>query len=73
MGTHSRSIVKAFSYRVFGTMVTFFIAWLVSGEAQLAAKVGLLDTVFKIAAYYGHERIWNSINFGRPKKPEYEI
>jgi uncharacterized membrane protein len=29
--------------------------------------------VLKIAAYFVHERIWDRIQFGRTKPPEYEI
>jgi len=29
--------------------------------------------VLKIGAYFVHERIWNHIEFGRGKPPEYEI
>ena len=29
--------------------------------------------VIKVAAYFVHERIWDRIEFGRAKPPEYEI
>jgi hypothetical protein len=32
-----------------------------------------LDVVLKIGAYFIHERLWDRIQFGRPKPPEYEI
>ena len=31
------------------------------------------DGVVKIGMYFLHERIWNHIDYGRPKPPEYEI
>jgi uncharacterized membrane protein len=40
---------------------------------SLSLGVGLIDSVVKIAMYFLHERIWNYINFGRAKPPEYEI
>ena len=73
METHLRSIAKAVSWRTGGTVVTFIVTLIVSGQADLAVKVGLLDTMVKIAAFYFHERIWHRIGFGKMKRPEYEI
>jgi uncharacterized membrane protein len=71
--SHIRSIAKAVTWRVGGTVVTFAIAWVLTGELELAAQIGMLDTVIKIGAFYGHERLWNRLPFGRPKAPDYEI
>jgi uncharacterized membrane protein len=71
--THFRSVVKAVSWRAGGTLVTVIITWAVSGSLDLAAKVGVLDTVVKIGAFYLHERIWNHLDFGKEKPPEYQI
>ena len=73
MESHLRSIAKAVTWRVGGTLVTFAVAWVLTGQVELAAQIGLLDTVIKIGAFYGHERLWNRLQFGRPKPPEYEI
>ena len=73
METHLRSIAKAVSWRIGGTVVTFIIALLVSGKIDIAVKVGLLDTLVKIGAFYFHERIWHRIGFGKIKSPDYEI
>jgi uncharacterized membrane protein len=71
-----RSIAKALSYRVLGSLATACIFYLLSGDAKLSAGAGLIDSVVKIALYFLHERIWNMIPYGRPKvkqQPEYEI
>jgi uncharacterized membrane protein len=73
METHLRSIAKAVSWRIGGSVVTFIVALLISGNVDIAAKVGLLDTLVKIGAFYLHERIWHRIGFGKLKRPEYEI
>jgi uncharacterized membrane protein len=73
METHLRSITKAISWRAGGTAVTFAVTLLISGEIDLALKVGLLDTLVKIGAFYFHERIWHRIGFGKIKPPEYQI
>jgi len=73
METHSRSIAKAISYRVLGSASTVGIFFLISGNIKLSVGAGALDTVVKIGIYFLHERVWNHINYGRPKPPEYEI
>jgi len=73
MESHYRSIAKAITWRIGGTVVTFVVAWVVTRELRLAAGIGLLDTVIKIGAFYAHERIWNRFQFGKPKPPEYQI
>ena len=73
METHLRSIAKAVSYRITGTVVTFLIAWWVTGTVELAVKMGLLDPIAKITVFYLHERFWHRIGFGKIKQPEYEI
>jgi uncharacterized membrane protein len=56
-----------------GSAATALVVYLFSGNMPLSASVGGLDMVIKIALYFVHERIWNHIPFGRPKRPEYEI
>lgn len=73
MESHKRTIAKAVSYRLFGSFVTFVIAFTLAGEVKLALGIGIADTVCKLFAFYFHERVWNKIHFGREKKPEYNI
>jgi uncharacterized membrane protein len=71
--THVRTIIKALSWRFVATLITFTVAWIVTGELAFAAEIGLADTVIKLGAYYFHERTWMRVEFGTLKKPEYEI
>lgn len=73
MESHYRSIVKAITWRAGGTVVTFAVAWIITGNISLSAGIGILDTVIKIVAYYVHERLWIRVKFGKLKRPEYEI
>jgi len=73
MDTHRRSIAKAVSWRVFATVVTACVALAITGNLQLAATIGIIDSLLKFAVYYLHERIWNKVSFGRLKSPEYNI
>ena len=66
--SHRRSIVKALTWRLVATLVTFVVAYLFTGELVLSAGIGLVDLGIKLFVYYGHERIWDRINFGRRKE-----
>ena len=71
--THARSIAKAISYRIVGSATTGLIFYVLTGKVSLSIGAGLLDGVVKIGAYFIHERVWNHIEFGRGKPPDYEI
>ncbi|HPY77473.1 MAG TPA: DUF2061 domain-containing protein [Anaerohalosphaeraceae bacterium] len=73
MESHLRSIFKALSWRASGTVVTFLIAWLILGQVQDAVKIGAFDTLMKIGVFYFHERLWNRLQFGKLKPPDYQI
>ena len=73
METHARSIAKAVSYRLVGSSVTGLILYVVTGKGTISLLGGVADMVLKIAAYFVHERIWDRIQYGRTKPPEYEI
>jgi uncharacterized membrane protein len=73
MESNTRSIAKAVSYRILGSAVTGLIVFVLTGKGGLSIGAGALDIVLKIGAYFVHERIWDRIEFGRSKPPEYEI
>ncbi|MHC4155793.1 MAG: DUF2061 domain-containing protein [Planctomycetota bacterium] len=73
MESHCRSIAKAVTWRMGGTVVTFAVAWILTGNVSLSAGIGLLDTAIKVGAFYAHERMWNRVSFGKQKPPEYQI
>lgn len=53
-----RSAIKAFSYRVVGTMDTTVISMLQTGNLKISLKIGSTDFISKIGLYYLHERAW---------------
>ena len=65
--------MKALSWRFLATMITVIVALIVTGQLAFAAKIGLADTIIKLAVYYAHERVWDNLKYGRMKPPEYEI
>jgi len=65
METHSRSLLKAVSWRVTGTIDTMLISLVITGSLKLAAAIGLTEVVTKSLLYYLHERAWLRVPYGR--------
>jgi uncharacterized membrane protein len=63
--THSRSVLKAVSWRTLGTLDTFAISWFMTGRATVAGSIAGMEIVTKVAWYYLHERVWAIIPWGR--------
>ena len=63
--THTRSIVKAISWRTIGTIDTFILSWFITGEIKLAAAIGGSEVITKMVLYWLHERGWNKIKWGK--------
>ena len=61
----SRSLVKAISWRITGTIDTFIISWLITGQILLASSIAATEVVTKIFIYWVHERLWNKVSWGR--------
>ena len=68
-----RSVVKSISWRVLGTIDTMVISYLITGSLAMAASIGSIEVVTKMILYYFHERVWNKLNFGKTKEPDYQI
>ena len=62
---HSRSFIKAVSWRILGSMDTFVISYFVTGKLVFAASIASVETFTKIVLFYGHERIWAAVPWGR--------
>ena len=56
--SHSRSIAKAVSWRMLGTLDTFIISLLVTGSVKWAGSIASVESVSKVVLYYLHERAW---------------
>ena len=65
--TRWRSILKAVSWRVVGSLDTFLLTYLITGELMYGAFVAGTETVTKIVLYYFHERIWEHVRWGQKK------
>ena len=70
MQTHARSLAKAISWRVTGTLDTMLISLVITGSLRLAAAIGLTEVATKSLLYYLHERAWLKVPFGRRRMPQ---
>jgi uncharacterized membrane protein len=61
----ARSLVKAISWRVTGTIDTFIISWVITGQLLFASGIALTEVITKIALFWAHERAWNRVSWGR--------
>lgn len=68
--THARSVAKALSWRIMGTLATAAIVFLFTRKAVLSLAVGGLEFIGKIGLFWLHERAWDRLSFGkRAPKP----
>jgi len=75
---HYRSLVKAVSWRVTGSVDTMLITYLITGKWTFALAISGVELFTKIGLFYVHERVWDGLSFGRVKeakkdRPNFEI
>ena len=63
--SHARSLVKAVSWRVVGSLDTFMLSLIVTGKARYAISIATAEALTKIVLYYAHERVWRRVRWGR--------
>lgn len=61
----ARSLTKAISYRILGTLLTIGVVFVTTGIWSLSLSAGALDFASKIFLFYFHERAWNQLSWGR--------
>tara|TARA_B110000238_G_C15923506_1_gene351556 strand:- start:87 stop:512 length:426 start_codon:yes stop_codon:yes gene_type:complete len=64
LNTNKRHLAKTFSWRAIGTLDTFMLGWLITGNPLTGLKIGGAEVVSKMLLYFGHEKIWYKINYG---------
>lgn len=63
--SHSRSVAKALSWRILGTVATAGLVFIFTRRLSLSLAVGGLEFVSKIGLFWLHERAWDRTSFGR--------
>lgn len=74
---HSRSMAKAISWRVLGSIDTFLLSWLFTANLKAAGAIASTEVLTKMVLYYLHERAWSGVKWGfkqeTPPDPATEI
>ena len=61
MDSQSKSIAKAFSWRIIATVTTGLIGYALTGSVEVAGAIMTFYFILKLILYYLHERIWNNV------------
>lgn len=51
-------LYKAITWRIVATAITFAIAFLVLGRADIASGIAVFDMLIKMVVYMAHEKGW---------------
>ncbi len=62
--THTRSLLKAITFRVIVLMVDFTIVITITHRYDVAIGFVILSNITSTAIYFLHERLWNNIKWG---------
>jgi uncharacterized membrane protein len=65
--SHVRSLVKAISWRIIGTLETFLISWAITGKLQTAGGIAGVQAILSTLLYWYHERVWLTIKWGKKR------
>ena len=68
MTLSKRHIAKTLSWRLLGTIDTFFFVWLITGEIEQSINISGISTFTKLIWYYFHEKFWFESEISNPKK-----
>lgn len=61
----SRSFAKSVTWRVIALLTTFASLYLITGDIGISSAGTFLTNAINFVAYYYHERVWNSVGWGK--------
>ena len=62
--TRCRSLVKSIGWRIIATGTTITIAYIIEGDLDVAAKIGVVDCSVKFVINYLYERFFANLQWG---------
>jgi uncharacterized membrane protein len=63
--SHLRSVAKAVTWRFVGSLDTFILSLIFTGQLKYAVSIASAEALTKIALFYVHERAWRRVAWGR--------
>jgi len=61
--------MKTISWRIWATLITFLVTWIMVGNIKTGIKVGVADTTIKFFTYYIHDFAWLKLNVIKNTEP----
>ena len=63
--TNIRSLLKGIGWRILASLTTMLLVLIFTRKITLVLEVGAQEVIAKLMLYYGYERVWNQIDWGR--------
>jgi uncharacterized membrane protein len=61
----SRSLLKAITYRLIIIVLDVTAIYWLTGKLDVALGFMIVSNIYTSIAYYGHERLWDKIDWGK--------
>ncbi len=61
---HYRSLTKAVTWRLTGSIDTLVLSLLITGNIRIAGTISAVEVITKVLLFYFHERVWATILWG---------
>jgi len=56
---NKKNMTKSVIYRLYAFIITFSVAFIVTGNIELSATIGVIENTFKILTYYWFDIFWD--------------
>jgi adenylylsulfate kinase len=56
---NKKNMTKSVIYRLYAFIITFAVAFIVTGNIELSATIGVIENTFKILTYYWFDILWD--------------
>jgi len=56
---NKKNMLKSVIYRLYAFIITFVVAFIVTGNIELSATIGVIENTFKILTYYWFDILWD--------------
>jgi len=63
--SRKRSIVKSIVWRIICIVVSILTSYVLTARWDIAVAIGSIYNIITMILYYFHERLWNSIKWGK--------
>lgn len=63
--TRKRSIAKSIVWRVICIIVSILTSYALTARWDIAVAIGSVYNIITMILYYFHERVWNSVKWGK--------